>query len=303
MIGDRAHDRQPQASEQQSASCGTAPEPRHHDESWEVGERAARDALGREDAHLPDIERYYIPAGEGAAEIGLAWLADEGRRAGAATLWAPTVVDLDAIERELSRAADRKLIRAVVSGRSASAWGIVVHRVTARGGTYSNGPVLAFWPDDEEMERIERAPAVCAVSWPTVLALRGWEARHKPIDVASGQPINPDTPPASPVALETLKSIKLHGIHNGLERPYVAAALNVLALGGIPIDREAMRIAAIIQGWPAHVAHDLAKLIDTMKKGTRVRLDQRRDWGAEYDRWVTQAADRRTRTSAGEADA
>jgi len=252
---------------------------------------------------LPDIERYYIPAGEGAAEIGLDWLADEGRRAGVATLWAPTVVDLDAIERELSRAADRKLIRAVVSGQSASAWGIVVHRVTARGGTYSNGPVLAFWPDDEEMERIERAPAVCAVNWPTGLALRGWEARHKPIDVASGQPINPDTPPASPVALAALKSIKLHGIHNGLERPYTAAALNVLALGGIPIDREAMRIAAIIHGWPAHVARDLAKLIDTMKKGTRVRLDQSRDWGAEYDRWVTQAANRRTRTSAGEADA
>ncbi len=213
------------------------------------------------------------------------------------------MVDLDAIERELSRAADGKLIHAVVSGQSASAWGIVVHRVTARGGTYSNGPVLAFWPDDEEMERIERAPAVCAVSSPTGLALRGWEARHKPTDVASGQPIKPDTPHASPVALEALKSIKLHGIHNGLERPYVAAALNILALGGIPIDREAMRIAAIIQGWPAHVAHDLAKLIDTMKKGTRVRLDQSRDWGAEYDRWVTQAANRRTRTSAGEADA
>jgi hypothetical protein len=85
--------------------------------------------------------------------------------------------------------------------------------------------------------------------------------------------------------LEALKSIKLHGLHNGLERPYTAAALNVLALGAIPIDREAMRIAAIIQGWPAHVAHDLAKLIDTMEKGTRVRLDQSRDWGAEYDRW------------------
>jgi hypothetical protein len=240
---------------------------------------------------LPDIERYYIPAGEGAAEIGLAWLADEGRRAGAATLWAPTVVDLDAIERELSRAADRKLIRAVASRQSASAWGIVVHRVTPRGGTYSNGPVLAFCPDDEAMERIERAPAVCAVSCPAGLALRGWEARHKPIDVASGQPINPDAPHVSPVALEALKSIKLHGLHNGLERPYAGAALNVLALGGIPINQEAMRIAAIIQGWPAHVAHDLAKLIDTMK-GTRVRLDQRRDWGAEYDRWVTQAADR-----------
>jgi hypothetical protein len=202
------------------------------------------------------------------------------------------VVDLDAIERDISRAADRKLIRALVNRRSASAWGIVVHRVTARGGTYSNGPVLAFWPDDEEMERIERAPAICAVSWPTGLALRGWEARHKPIDVASGQPINPDTPHASPVALEALESIKLHGIHNGLDRPYAAGALNALALGGIPIDREAIRIAAITQDWPPHVADDLAKLIDTMKKGTRVRLDQRQDWGAAYDRWVTQAAGR-----------
>jgi hypothetical protein len=212
------------------------------------------------------------------------------------------VVDLDAIERDLSRATDRKLVRALVNGQSASAWGIVVHRVTARGGTYSNGPVLAFSPDDEEMERIARAPAVCAVSWPTGLALRGWEARYKPIDVASGQPINPDTPDVSPVALEALKSIKLHGLHNGLDRPYTAAALRVLDPGGIPIDREAMRIAAIIQGWPPHVADDLAKLIDTMNKGTRVRLDQSRDWAAEYDRWATQAADSRTRTSAGGDD-
>jgi hypothetical protein len=195
------------------------------------------------------------------------------------------------MERDLSRAADRKLIRALVNGPSASAWGIVIHRVTARGGTYSNGPVLAFWPDDEEMERIERAPAVCAVSWPGLL-LRGWEAKHKPIDVASGQPISPDTPHASPVASEALKSIKLHGLHNGLDRQYVAAALNALALAGIPIEREAMRIDAIIQGWPPHVADDLAKLIDTMKKGTRVRLDKRHDWGAAYDRWVAQAASR-----------
>ncbi len=212
------------------------------------------------------------------------------------------MVDLDAIERELSRTADRKLIRAVASRQSASAWGIVVHRVTPKGGTYSSGPVLAFGPDDEAMERIERAPAVCAVSWPTGLALRGWEARYKPIDVASGQPINPDTPDVSPVALEALKSIKLHGLHNGLDRPYTAAALSVHDPGGIPIDREAMRIAAIIQGWPPHVAAALAKLIDTMNKGTRVRLDQSRDWAAEYDRWVTQAADSRTRTSAGGDD-
>ncbi len=53
-----------------------------------------------------------------------------------------------------------------------------------------------------------------------------------------------------------------------------------------------MRIDAIIQGWPPHVADDLAKLIDTMKKGTRVRLDKRHDWGAAYDRWVAQAAGR-----------
>jgi hypothetical protein len=236
------------------------------------------------------IERFCVPddVDDAPVELALDWLISHAREAGSGTLWAPSVADVDALARRLS-GSHRKVVSALVNGTATRYADVDLHRATPKTRGFASGPVLACWPDDEQLESIGRKRTVCVLISPHSMQSRGWELRYKPVSLVDGQPIAPPVPDMPVLLVPALKSIEVigGGLHNGLPRAVAAAALRQLRIAGVRVEADGLRVAAILQGWPPHVARELAKLTD------RARVDTRHDWVAARERWEAEAGNRK----------
>lgn len=129
-------------------------------------------------------ERFFVPADgadDNALNAGFEWLrrfASEGGY-GKAAVFVPGLREVEALGRAIGDSDARVLEK----DRSLRAGGITIDLLIERRlpYAYKDGPVLAVWADDQQLDKLDglRAPALCAIRW-NQGHIDGWKLNWKP---------------------------------------------------------------------------------------------------------------------------
>lgn len=218
-------------------------------------------------------ERCYIDA-EGpddeAVRIGLAWLVEAGREAGAGTLHAPGLDNFRSLSHVISN------IESIVKNKVFRLNGVEIRLATPRTGSVS-GAVLALWTDDKALQEIEdrwMPPAICAIPW-LRKDISKWVAAHGPRELRSGASAATKTV-SNPVVVEALKSLTSSvNLGTGLGHPSdhdaAVATFRALKEAGERFDAQEVQAWAAANGWQMRHAEELGVIAQKVLDGRRIK--------------------------------
>lgn len=141
---------------------------------------------------------------------------------------------------------------------------------------FSDGPILAVWVRDRELEVIDdyRAPAICAITW-SEGNIDAWKAAWGPTDLRSGQASAAATvdDPVVVAALESLSAtVNLSsGLGHPSDRDAAIDTFKILQGSGHLFQSAAVRAWAASHGWRAEDASELGELAQKVIEGRRLR--------------------------------
>ena len=221
--------------------------------------------------------RFYVDAegpDDDAVRLGLAWLANEAKKAGAGTLHAPGLQNFEYLSHLIPS------IGAIVKRKSFQLEGTTVHIATPRTGRIV-GAVLALWTDDRTLQVIEdraRPLAICAIPW-LRKDISNWVAAHSPRDLRSGSATSA-VKVSNPVVEEALRSLTSSvNLATGLGHPsdHDAAVWTFRALrqAGEGFDPDEIRAWASSHGWRMGDADELADFARRVNEGRQIRTGSR----------------------------
>jgi hypothetical protein len=150
--------------------------------------------------------------------------------------------------------------------------------------TFTHGPVLAIWADDQQLDKLEKlcAPAFCTIPWSRA-DIDDWKLNFNPVNLRTGDPAGSGDTVTSKGVVEALKSLTSRvNLSSGLGHPSDKAAavqmFKVLRAGGELFDPDQVRAWAARNGWRADHARQLGVLAQTISGGRSVRVAQQRAW-------------------------
>lgn len=155
--------------------------------------------------------------------------------------------------------------------------------VTSRGGGFigSAGPILAVWPDMEDLGKIAGAGsyvrALCVAAW-VEKWVSPWVAATQAEILSDSQVWEDITAPAmDPVVREAMQGLTLTINHNntiaaGYEKDQVVGVLLMLHGAGYELDGEQLQVWALAHGWGDKNPQHLAKYVNEIKRGKRPRV-------------------------------
>jgi hypothetical protein len=227
------------------------------------------------DAHGPDDD---------AVRDGFAWLlrsAVEGGSSRAAVF----VSGLRQLE-SLGRAIGTDAADGLHKDREVRLDGVVIEALTARKlpSSFEEGPILAVWVDDEQLDKLDglRAPGLCAIPWAHG-DIDGWRAAWDPIDVRTGQNVGLEEAIENPVVVRAMESLTTSvnlstGLGHPSDKESAIGMFRILTAEGEPFEPDQIRAWAVRHGWQPRHARDLAVLAEKFKAGKQVRGGKRKMW-------------------------
>jgi hypothetical protein len=227
------------------------------------------------DAHGPDDD---------AVRDGFAWLVRSAAENGAARA-AVFVSGLRQLE-SLGGAIGADAADALRKDRELRIDGIVIEALIARKLPFSfeEGPILAVWVDDEQLDRLDglRAPELCAIPWAHG-GIDGWRAAWDPIDVRTGQNVGLEEAIENPVVVRAMESLTTSvnlstGLGHPSDKESAIGMFRILMAEGEPFEPDQIRAWAVRHGWQPRHARDLAGLGEKFKAGKLVRGGKRKMW-------------------------
>lgn len=149
---------------------------------------------------------------------------------------------------------------------------------TLTNSRWSGGPVLAAWPNEEHLARIDddrRTTALCLLVWNEEQAA-AWAAAHHPKRLSPGAGAPATATVADPVVgkgLETLTRLVNHAnqLAGSMDRRDAVNVLQTLHDGGHHLDPANIYAWALANGWPAAGAQRLKELASDIAGGKRPR--------------------------------
>jgi hypothetical protein len=148
-------------------------------------------------------QRFFLRYGDTALRDGFAWLRDTAlsHMCADAAVWLPTLANADYLDEGVGRSPAEKLRR----DRRVFMAPTTIQLFTMKTGPhrFKDGPVLALWLGDEDLDQIDEleAPAVCSIeneSWK-----RSWNAT----DALTGASAGAETTITNPVVEAALNDI------------------------------------------------------------------------------------------------
>jgi hypothetical protein len=145
---------------------------------------------------------------------------------------------------------------------------------------WPGGPVLAFWPTEEILAKVERslrATAICAVPWSEEDRIEDWARAARAIDLShpDGAPLEGSSieDPVVEVALRSLTtSVNLGtGLHHPSDRTMAIETFRTLRRGGHTWDPDAIQGWARANGWDLDGARQLYEYAAGVQQGKRYR--------------------------------
>ena len=197
--------------------------------------------------------------------VGLQWCVDHMEEGDTLTLFVPLKSSLR----------DSDLLRQWASYRD-------VDVVTSRGTSFihSSGPILAVWPDMDDLGKITRSGnrvrALCVAAWVEEW-IRPWVSATQAEVLGDAEAWRDVAPPRlAPVVLEAMKGLTRTINHNntisaGFEKDQVVSVLLALCHAGYDLDGEAMQGWALANGWTGGNPQRLAKYVTDINNGKRPR--------------------------------
>ena len=141
---------------------------------------------------------------------------------------------------------------------------------------FSEGPILAVWVRDRELEVIDDlgAPAICALTW-SEGNIDAWKEAWGPTDLRSGEASATATidNPVVEAALKSLTgSVNLStGLSHPSDRDAAIGTFRILQRNGEVFSSAAVRAWAASHGWRADDASELGDLAQKVIEGRRLR--------------------------------
>lgn len=232
-------------------------------------------------------ERFFIDAhgaDEDALRAGFVWLLGFARDGGhaRAAVFVPGLRQVEALGRAIGEQAAKELEkkRAIVVG------GVTIDLLiqSKLPFSYQEGPVLAVWVDDKQLDRLDdlRTPALCAIPWNRV-DVDGWKTNWNPTDARTGEPGGRDETVSNPVVVSALTSLTARvnvstGLTHSSDKSAAVEMFRELKKAGEDFDPDEVRAWAVRHGWRPDHARELAELAQKLKDGQRVQVRERGKW-------------------------
>lgn len=232
-------------------------------------------------------ERFFIPAhgaDDDALSAGFAWLrhfASEGGYSKGA-VFVPGLREVEALARAIGQSA----ARALEKDRSLRDGDITIDLLIERGlpYAYKDGPVLAVWVDDQQLDKLDglRAPALCAIPW-NPDHIDGWKLNWNPTDARTGDPSGHEDTVSNPVVVAALESLTARvnvgdGLTHTSDKAAAVELFKVLTSAREAYEPSEVRAWAVRRGWSAKHARDLSDIAQKVKDGRRVQTRGRGGW-------------------------
>lgn len=161
---------------------------------------------------------------------------------------------------------------------------------------WPGGPVLAAWPDEKSLAKIDedsRVQGLCVIPW-LYEWVEPWATGRRALDLLAPDDV-PEAPAISdPVVREAVKSLTISvNLSTGLSHPSDKAAavdtFRALKRAGIGWDPAEIEPWAIANGWTAEDARSLRSVAQGVLDGRRYQVD-RRHWRRDIvDVWRSAA--------------
>jgi hypothetical protein len=170
----------------------------------------------------------------------------------------------------------------------------LITNTRAKSARWVPAPVLAVWPSERLLSRIEddlRPPAVLVIPW-TTSEIDAWITGHQPIEVRTGHATTTAATISNPVveaALTSLTQIIDMGtgqvdLTDFRDRAAAIQAMQILYDGGEAFLPAEIGPWAIANGWEMRAARELQEIAEKTKKGARLRGSRQAG-----RRWATDA--------------
>jgi hypothetical protein len=244
------------------------------------------------------IQRYFLDAhgaDDDALAEGFLWLVTFARENGheRAAVFVPSLGQVENLSRAIGPAAATRLGK----DRQIRIDGVTVDLLIERKLSYAlrDGPILAVWVDDEQLDKLDslRAPGICAIPWVRT-DIDGWKANWNPVDIRTGESSGNDETILNPVVVKAMETLTAAvNLGTGLSHPYKESAVQMLKLlkkGGEDYDPDQIRAWAVRNGWQPRHARKLAELAEKIAEGRRVKGGKRQVWrDGVIDLWRNEA--------------
>lgn len=237
-----------------------------------------------------NTERYFADAhgvDDDAVAEGMRWLLSFATDRGLhrAAIFVPSLPQVESLGRAIGEPAATALRKQ----RRVQARDIALELLTERGlpHSFDQGPVLAVWVDDKQLDKLDalRAPGLCAIPWVRT-DIDGWKTNWNPTDIRTGEQGGSDETVTNPVVAKALESLTFRvNLGTGLGHPSDKASavqlFKALKSAHEDYDPDQVRAWAVRHGWSPDHARDLAELAQKVGDGRPVRAGKQRMWRSD----------------------
>jgi hypothetical protein len=232
-------------------------------------------------------ERYYVDAhgpDDEALRAGFDWLlrfvGDHGHTR--AAVFVPGLGQVESLGRVLGPQGATALRK----DRKVQAGAVTIELLIHRGlpFSYENGPVLAVWVDDKQLDKLDglRTPGLCAIPWVRT-DIDGWKTNWNPTDVRTGKPGGSEDTVTNPVVVAALEALTGRvnlgtGLGHPSDRASAVQMFKALKNAREDVHPNQVRAWAVRHGWQADDARELGELAQKVKEGRAVRGSKQKMW-------------------------
>jgi hypothetical protein len=163
---------------------------------------------------------------------------------------------------------------------------------------WGGGPVLAAWPNDKHLTRIDgdrRTRALCVLVW-TERETAAWASAHQPEQLSPGASTPAPAMLTDPVVEQGLRDItqsvnQSNNLAGPMDRRDAVTALQLMHDSGYHLDADAIYAWALAHGWRATGAQRLRDYATAIDQGKRPRAGMPSALGmGTLERWRALAA-------------
>ena len=245
-------------------------------------------------------ERFFVDAygpDDDALKAGFVWLLRfaEEHDCSRAAVFVPTVRQVESLGRVIGAPAAKALSK----DRQVPSGNLTIDLLIQRGlpSSYSQGPLLAVWVDDKQLDKLDAlwAPGLCVIPW-VETDVEGWKTNWNPTDARTGEAAGTEDTVTNPVVAAALESLtSTVNLSTGLAHPSDKASavqlFKALKAAGEDFEPDQVRAFAVRHGWDADDARALGELAQKVKDGRQVRGgNQRMCRDNIVDSWRADAA-------------
>lgn len=239
-------------------------------------------------------QRFFLPYGDTVLRDGFAWLRDMAlsHLCADAAVWLPTLANADSLDEGIGRSSADKLRR----DRRVFMAPATIQLFTMKTGPrrFKDGPVLALWLGDQDLDQIDEleAPAICSIeneNWK-----RAWNATNASTGASTGAETTVTNPVVEAALCDLTDRVNLGtGITHPSDKDAAVELFRILRKAREPFDPDAIKAWAVRNGWwPRHartLAETAAKIADG--KGVQIgRAAAGQHWKADVlKRWRAEA--------------